>query len=91
MQWTLEWDPSARRELKKLGPQARRRILDFFNNRLLVLENPRHLGEPLTGSALGEYWKYRIGDYRVIANLEDRILRIMVVRIGHRREVYKPR
>jgi len=89
MHWTLEWDPSAQRELKKLAPQARRRILDFLNDRVLPLDNPRHLGQSLTGPVLGSYWKYRIGNYRTVVNIEDRVLRILVIRVGHRRDVYK--
>jgi len=89
-QWTLEWDPAAQRELKKLDRQARRRILDFLDERVLQLDNPRQIGQPLTGPALGNYWKYRIGNYRAVVNIEDRVLRILVIRIGHRRDVYKP-
>jgi mRNA-degrading endonuclease RelE of RelBE toxin-antitoxin system len=54
-----------------------------------VLDDPRSIGEALKGSRLGVYWKYRVGDYRVIANIEDGALRILVVRIGNRREVYR--
>jgi len=89
MQWTLEWDPAAQRELRKLAPQARRRILDFLNDRVLQLDNPRQIGQPLTGTALGTYWKYRIGDYRAVVDIKDKVLRILIIRIGHRRDVYK--
>jgi mRNA interferase RelE/StbE len=89
MTWRVEFDPAAERELKKLDPQAARRILKFLFERLLPSRNPRSLGEALKGSKLGEFWKYRIGDYRVIAHIEDRVLLILVVRIGNRRDVYR--
>ena len=53
------------------------------------LDNPRSIGEALTGSTLGEFWKYRVGDYRVIASIEDRALCVLVVKIGNRREGYR--
>jgi len=54
-----------------------------------MLDDPRSIGEPLKGSRLGDFWKYRVGDYRIISNIEDRALRILVVKIGNRREVYR--
>ena len=50
---------------------------------------PRSIGEALKGSTLGEFWKYRVGDYRIIASIEDRALCVLVVKIGNRREVYR--
>jgi mRNA interferase RelE/StbE len=91
MTWKVEIDPAAVRELSKLDPQIARRILGFLRDRLAVLEDPRSIGEALKGSRLGEFWKYRVGDYRIIANIEDRVLRILVLRIGNRREVYRRR
>ena len=55
----------------------------------LALDNPRSIGEALKGSTLGEFWKYRVGDYRVIASIEDRALCVLVVKIGNRHEVYR--
>jgi mRNA interferase RelE/StbE len=63
--------------------------LAFLNERVAPLTNPRSIGEPLKGLRLGEFWKYRVGDYRVIANIEDDALYILVVKIGNRREVYR--
>ena len=91
MAWTVEFDPAAARELSKLDPQIARRILGFLQDRAAALRDPRSIGEALRGSRLGEFWKYRVGDYRIIANIEDRVLRILVVRIGNRREVYRRR
>jgi mRNA interferase RelE/StbE len=86
---TIEFSPAAQKELKKLDPQTARRILKFLNDRIAPLDNPRLIGEALTGSELGNYWKYRVGDWRIIAEIHDQALRIIVVRIGNRREVYR--
>jgi mRNA interferase RelE/StbE len=87
--WSIEFDRQASRELDDLDGQVARRILKFLNERLAQLEDPRSIGESLRGPLWGEYWKYRVGDYRIIANIEDRLIRILVVRIGNRREVYR--
>jgi mRNA interferase RelE/StbE len=87
--WSIEFDRQAARELDDLDGQVAKRILKFLNERLAPLEDPRSIGESLRGPIWGEYWKYRVGDYRVIANIEDRLIRILVVRIGNRREVYR--
>ena len=89
MAWKIELDSGAVRELDKLDQQIARRILNFLFERLAVLEDPRGIGEALRGARLGALWKYRVGDYRVIANIEDSALTILVVRIGNRREVYR--
>ena len=89
MAWKVELDPAAERELNKLDPQVARRILSFLHDRVSVLDDPRSIGEALKGSKLGEFWKYRVGDYRIVGSIEDNILRILVVKIGNRREVYR--
>jgi len=89
MAWKVELDPAAERELGKLDPQVARRILAFLHGRVAVLDDPRSIGEALKGSRLGEFWKYRVGDCRIISSIEDGALRILVVRIGNRREVYR--
>lgn len=89
MAWRIELDPAAARELDKLDPQAARRILKFLSERVAPLSNPRSLGEALKDSKLGEFWKYRVGEFRIIASIEDRRLLILVVRIGNRRDVYR--
>ena len=68
----------------KLDPQPRRRILAFLHDRVATLDDPRSTGEALKGSTLGEFWKYRVGDYRVIASIEDRAL------VHPRREDWEP-
>ena len=89
MAWRFEFDPAAQRELGKLDLQVARRILSFLHERVATLEDPRSIGEALKGSALGEYWKYRIGDWRVICEIKDKEIVIVVLRIGNRREVYR--
>jgi mRNA interferase RelE/StbE len=89
MAWKVELDRAAVRDLDQLDPSAARRILAFLHGRVAALDDPRSIGEALKGSALGEFWKYRVGDYRIVSSIEDRILRILVVRIGNRRGVYR--
>jgi mRNA interferase RelE/StbE len=89
MALTIEFSPVAQKELKKLDSQTAKRILKFLNDRIEPLENPRLIGESLTGSELDSYWKYRVGDWLIIAEIQNQALRIIVVRIGNRREVYR--
>ena len=89
MVWRVELDPAAERELDKLDPQHARRILAFLHGRVAMLDDPRSIGEALKGSKLGEFWKYRVGDYRIISHIEDSVLRILVLKVGNRREVYR--
>lgn len=89
MAWSIELGIPARKDLDKLDPPVARRILTFLFERVSVLDDPRSIGEPLKGSKLGEFWKYRVGEHRIICAIEDGDVRILVVRIGHRREVYR--
>ncbi|WP_313536806.1 type II toxin-antitoxin system RelE/ParE family toxin [Sphingomonas sp.] len=88
MAWTIEFAPDAAKELRKLGKQEAGRILRTLEERIATLEDSRALGAPLTGEHSG-YWRWRIGDYWVIARIEDARVVIIVVRVGHRREVYR--
>lgn len=89
MPWRIEFAESTARQLRRLEPATARRIVRFLRERVAVADDPRRLGAALKGDELGEFWKYRVGDYRVIASIRDRELRILVVRLGHRREVYR--
>jgi mRNA interferase RelE/StbE len=89
MAWKIELDRKAIKDLDRLDPQVARRILHFLHERVAPLEDARSLGEALKGSELGEFWKYRVGDYRIIAHIEDNLLRILVIRIGNRHEIYR--
>ena len=87
--WRIEFEDAALKELAKLDKQVARRILAFLRERVAVLDDPRSVGEALKGSRLGEFWKYRVGDYRIITNIEDGVMRILVLKVGNRREVYR--
>ncbi|MFN8011203.1 MAG: type II toxin-antitoxin system RelE/ParE family toxin [Holophagaceae bacterium] len=87
--WTIEYLASARKDARKLDPAARARIREFLEGRVAALENPRELGETLHGPVLGHLWKYRVGDYRIICRVEDAVLLVLVIRLGHRRDVYR--
>ena len=89
MAWIIELDRNAECELDKLDPQAARRILAFLCERLSNLDDPRSIGEALRGAKLGSFWKYRVGDYRLISSIEDSKLVILTVRTGNRRDVYQ--
>jgi mRNA interferase RelE/StbE len=89
MGWTVELDRAAVRDLRKLDRTTARRILTFLHERVAALDDPRSSGEALKGSKLGEFWKYRVGDYRIIARIEDDAVRVLVVRIGNRRNIYR--
>ena len=89
MAYSVELSESADRELGKLDTQHRKRILKFLHERVAKLDDPRSIGEALHGSQLGEFWKYRVGDYRLSSKIEDDRLVVLVLRVGHRREIYR--
>jgi len=87
--WTIEYTETARKQLRKLDKQIARRILDFMDERISGERNPRDTGKALTGNLLGAFWRYRIGDFRIICDIQDAKLCVLVVQIGNRREVYR--
>jgi mRNA interferase RelE/StbE len=89
MTWKIELDPAAKRELNKLESHQAKRILQFLFERIAHLTDPRSIGEALKGSRFSTLWKYRVGDYRIISSIEDSLTRILVVKIGDRKEVYR--
>ncbi len=89
MAWRIELSELARKNLGDLDRPVARRILKFLADRVAPLDDPRAIDEALKGSKLGEFWKYRVGDHRIIANIEDGAIRILVLRIGNRRDVYR--
>jgi mRNA interferase RelE/StbE len=89
MVWRVELDRAAERELDKLDPQVAKRILQFLRERIAKSANPRSLGAALKGAKLGEFWKYRVGDYRIICSVENAIMRVLVVHIGNRKNIYR--
>lgn len=90
MAWTVRLSPEAERQLKKTGTAEALRITRFLHERLAAREDPRELGKALTGP-LKEYWRYRVGDYRIICSIKNNIMTVLVVQIAHRSIVYRQR
>ena len=89
MVWQISVSETAEKQLGKLDRQVAQRIKSFLQERVAVLENPRSIGEALKGSELGEFWKYRVGDWRLICEIQDKQILITVLSMGNRREVYR--
>lgn len=89
MVWQVELADSAAKQLRKLEPHVAKRVLTFLRDRVAPLDDPRGIGEALRGKELGDFWKYRVGDWRIIANLDDGVMLITVIRLGHRRDIYR--
>lgn len=87
MVWTINYSDRALKSLRKMDKQNARRIVDFMDLRIAVVADPRQSGKPLKGE-LGEFWRYRVGDYRILCEIRDDELVILATMIGHRREVY---
>ncbi|WAC49374.1 type II toxin-antitoxin system RelE/ParE family toxin [Asticcacaulis sp. SL142] len=88
MAWTINYTDTARKQLKKLDRQIAIRILDYMDARVATADDPRQSGKALTGP-LGSFWRYRVGDYRVICDIQDGELCVLVVEVGNRKEVYR--
>ena len=86
----VELDPATVQEIDRLDKQVAHRILNFLYERVARLDDPRAIGQALQGSKFGELWKYRVGDWRIICKIEDELVTVLVLRIGHRSKVYKP-
>jgi mRNA interferase RelE/StbE len=87
--WQIEFEAGALKDLERLDKQVAHRILRFLRERVVPADNPRSLGKPLVGSTLGDFWRYRVGDYRIIVKIEDEMVRVVVVRVGSRKDVYR--
>ena len=88
MTWKIDYSDTALKQLRKLDRQVARRILDFMDERIASSDDPRHSGKALSGP-LRTFWRYRVGDYRIICDIQDGRLCVLVVEIGNRREVYR--
>jgi mRNA interferase RelE/StbE len=86
--WRVEFDRDAARDLRKLGVTAERAVLTYLRQRIATAENPRRFGKPLSGRLKG-LWRYRVGDFRIVAAIEDDRFVVVVAAVGHRREVYR--
>ncbi len=86
MSYTVEWSDRAEKQLAKLDRQIARSLVRFMNERVHKSQSPRQIGKQLRDSA---FWRYRVGDYRILCLIEDRRLVVLVVELGHRREIYR--
>ena len=89
MVWIIKYTETSSKQLKKLDKQTALRVLDYMDERVALLADPRTLGKNLKGPKMGEYWRYRVGDVRVICNILDGQMIVLVIEIGNRREVYR--
>ena len=88
MAWTIEYAETAKKQLRKLDKLAARRIVDFMDERVSQNDDPRRMGKALKGP-LGDLWSYRMGDFRILCDIQDEVLTILVLQIRNRREVYR--
>ena len=87
MTWSVEWDERARKELRRLDPAVQRQILGYLRQRIVGASDPRRFGRPFSGGKLG-LWRYRVGAYRLVCQIEEERLVVLVLAVGHRKEVY---
>ena len=85
--WIIEWERKALKDAKKLDKTARKRIVNYLEERVLVDGNPYKVGKPLKGNKSG-LWRYRVGDYRILCQIEENRLVVLVVAVGHRKDIY---
>jgi mRNA interferase RelE/StbE len=86
--WQVEVSRTAEKQIQKLDRTAQERILDFLRERVLGSQNPRLLGKPLHGDKKS-LWRYRVADYRLICDIREKRITVLVLRVGHRKEVYR--
>jgi mRNA interferase RelE/StbE len=87
LNWEVKLTPKATKQLSKLDKNSQRRIFSFLKKRLALRDDPRELGKKLTGT-LADLWRYRVGDHRLVCELRDEQLLVLIVRVGHRKEIY---
>ena len=88
MKYSVEYTRTAVKQLKKMDKKIVALILTLVEEKLVACENPRSIGKALRGN-LNDIWRYRVGDYRIIAKIEDEIVVIIIVEIGHRKDMYE--
>jgi mRNA interferase RelE/StbE len=86
--WVIEYAETAKKQLRKVDKSVARRIVNFMDERVAPGEDPRTLGKALKGT-LGDLWRYRVGDYRILCDIQDGVLTVLGLQIGNRREVYR--
>ena len=88
MTWTIDWDDRARKELRKLDSSIQKEILSYLRLRIAESDNPRIFGQSLSGNKSG-LWRYRVGNYRIICKIADDAFVVLVIGVGHRKEIYE--
>jgi len=86
--WRVEITRTAEKQIQKLNRAAQESIVRFLRERIRLAENPRQWGKPLDGDKVG-LWRYRVGDYRLICDIQDERITVLVIRVGHRKDVYR--
>ena len=89
MVWQIEVSDAARKQLSKMGRVEAKRITAFLRQRIASLDDPRQLGEALQGTRFAGLWRYRVGDYRILVEIRDEVVTVIVIGVGHRGEVYR--
>ena len=88
MVWKIDYTEEARRSLHRLDPKVSARIVAFMEKRVAALSDPTQIAERLKGG-LRDYWRYRVGDYRIICEIKKAVVTVVVIRVGHRKEIYR--
>lgn len=87
--WKIEYAASVQKSVRRLDPPVQRRLRTFLEERLARLDNPRQLGAAMRGAKHRDLWRYRVGDYRILTQIDDERIRVLVIRIAHRRDAYR--
>lgn len=91
MDWTIDYTESAGEDLAALDRAVTKRIIDYIDKRLANHPNPKILGKRLEGPWFEDLWRWRVGNYRIVGKIEEDLLYILIVGVGHRREIYRVR
>jgi len=86
--WKVEFEQNAAKELRKLDKQAQKEILNYLRQRIATEDDPMRFGKALSKELKG-LWRYRIKDYRIICNIEDKVMIVLVLRVAHRKHIYR--
>lgn len=87
--WQIIFEKKAEKQFNALNPQVKKRIANFIEERLIPSNDPSELGKPLVGKSFGNHIRFRVGDYRLICDIQEQKITVLVLRIGHRKEVYR--
>ena len=87
MSWDYKLTTAAIKQMRKMGPEGRKRIFAYLDHNIAGCDDPRQFGKGLTGD-LGEFWRYRTSHYRILCRIQDEELEVLVVKAGHRRDIY---